>query len=610
MNKPFVLTLIHRIELNPEYSQKTTGQGGKEDSFTSALESESLEIFLTQQRLAHEQGLKTTIQITYASLLNDECVALAKKHHEEFGDEISLSLLGLPCPDFQKKYKTKDFCIWMFSEEDKRSIIDDVFNLFKEKFGHYPESTGSYFLDAYCLNYIHEKYPNVKCAVATCFEEGPKAYHTTNNSWYTFMDGGPWNPWVASKVNSHIPARDKDDDCGIVCIPHLSRDPMACFDGNGSNFGTHPQNVLRGMIYDENGDIPYLFNIVDQYAHQKKYNRFGYNMMFVGPGWMNKSGRWEVPYEGLVKSYEDAMAYYGLLKRKGELRDLTMSEFADFYRDGLDYLEPERCLWKDVLYGSNKQYFWYYDPFMRTCLDFNQGGAMIDLRPYAARLDWKVGIGTKSVYDCSYPYLIQANYRAGYFTHYAGEGTVKSFKVKYGGETADGCLTRTLARVEIKDGDTYLITNPLEFVFSDLTLSIVSTFCFKKGKGTIEIKREIVRTSDPSKEVTIEEYFTGAFGIHEYQADMTNITLYAEGEKGHQEIKFNYKCRTLVDEKATLVGAKIPDVETIVEMGSKESLHGESMEGIAFSPDYRLSISKTIKGKGEISTWLSLRKAN
>ena len=43
-------------------------------------------------------------------------------------------------------------------------------------------STGSYYLDADLTNFIKEKYPSVKCAVATCWEEGPKAYHTCNNS--------------------------------------------------------------------------------------------------------------------------------------------------------------------------------------------------------------------------------------------------------------------------------------------------------------------------------------------------------------------------------------------------------------------------------------------
>lgn len=57
--------------------------------------------------------------MTYASLFNDEAVALAKADHEKYGDEIALSLLGLPCTEFREKYKTKDFCIWMFSMEDK-----------------------------------------------------------------------------------------------------------------------------------------------------------------------------------------------------------------------------------------------------------------------------------------------------------------------------------------------------------------------------------------------------------------------------------------------------------------------------------------------------------
>ena len=115
--------------------------------------------------------------MTYASLFSDEVVALTKKHHELYGDEIALTLLGLPCPQFEEKYKTKDFCIWMFSEEDKKAIVDDCFALFKEKFGFYPASTGSYYLDAFTINYIKQKYPMVVCAVATCFEEGVKANH-------------------------------------------------------------------------------------------------------------------------------------------------------------------------------------------------------------------------------------------------------------------------------------------------------------------------------------------------------------------------------------------------------------------------------------------------
>ena len=180
----FIVNIIHRPEMVPEYSATVTGQGKEEDIGDKKLITESLDIFKTQQRLAHEAGLKTTIQMTYASLFNDEAVELAKQDHEKYGDEIALSLLGLPCEEFREKYKTKDFCIWMFSMEDKKAIVNDVFEKFHDRFGFYPESTGSYYMDADLINYIKEKYPMVKCAVATCWEEGPKAYHTCNNSWY------------------------------------------------------------------------------------------------------------------------------------------------------------------------------------------------------------------------------------------------------------------------------------------------------------------------------------------------------------------------------------------------------------------------------------------
>lgn len=600
MENKFIVNIIHRPELSPEYAEKALGKG-------EGVRDESLDIFRFQQDTAHKYGLKTTIQITYASLFSDTIIALAKEEHEKYGDEIGLSLLGLPCPEFKAKYKTEDFCIWMFDEKTKEEIVDDVFGKFYEKFGFWPESTGSYFLDAYTINYIKKKYPSVKCAVATCWEEGPKAYHTCNNSWYTIMDGGPWNPWIPSKVNSHCPASDEQDDSGIVAIPHLSRDLMACFDGNGSNFGTHPQNVLRGMIYYNDGEYeyPYLYNLVDQYRHLAKYNDgYSYNMMFVGPGWLNRRGRWEAPYELLAKSYDDGMKYYGKLKSEGKLIDMTMSEFADFYRDThKDYKRGEGALWKDILYGSGKQYFWYVDPAMRTCFDFNQGGAMIDLRPYIARLPQSTGIGTKNVYDASYPYLIQINYRAGFFTHYAGAGTIKSCKVTCRGESADLCLTRTMARHERVMGGVRLTTNPVSLNLGGIEVVIESSYTVLEGEGRVVTERRILNDIGDER-VTFTEYFTGGFGTTEYQADMTSLTLGVDGES----MPYSYHGKRITKANATAAYVNIPDVMTVVEMGGDNDEMSVE-EGIAFSPVYHISLSKTIS-KGAVKTWLNLRKAN
>lgn len=607
----FILNIVHRPEMVPEYAEKVTGHGQTEDIGRGALLTESLDIFKVQQECAHKNGLKTTIEMTYASLFNEEAVALAKQHHEQYGDEIGLTLLGLPCTEFREKYNTKDFCIWMFSMDDKKEIVQDVFEKFYSTFGFYPASTGSYYMDAELTNFIKETYPSVKCAIATCWEEGPKAYHTCNNSWYTFMDGGPWAPWIPSKANTHAPAADESEDSGIVAIPHLSRDLIACYDGNGSNFGTHPQNVLRGMIYEE-GKYPYLYNLIDQFRYQARFNNgYAYNMMFVGPGWMNKMGRWEAPYELLKKSYEDGCAYYGQLKKEGKLTDMTMSEFADFYRQKKTYAEPECALWRDILYGSEKQVFWYCDPYMRVCVNMDQGGAIVDLRPYAAKLERPVGIGTQHVHDASYPFLIQEKYRAGYFTHYAGEGTLRSAKVCCAGEEADLCLCRTKAHFSQIGKDRILTLDPVDIEFTDVTVTIQTVLVFTEGTGTAKTERRILAVSNPDAEITVNEYITACYGTTEYPEDMTSLVLNIKKGSECETLPYEYKCRKTAREGADSVSCKLPPIQTLVSMTCEgRDKAGYIQEGYAFSPMFTLGYTGTLREKEVFATWLSLEKAD
>lgn len=606
----FYLNIIHRPEMVPEYIQKEAEQGRVEDLGRNAVLQESLDIFRTQQQVAHENGLRTTIQMTYASLFNAEAVQIAKEHHEQFGDEIGSTFLGIQCREFREKFHSKELAIWLFSMEDKCRIVEEVFGKFHEVFGFYPTSTGSYYMDAELVNYIKEKYPMVKAAVATCWEEGPKAYWNANNSWYTLMDGGPWNPWIPSKRNIHCIASDEDDDIGIVAIPHLSRDLMAVFDGPGSYYGTHPQNILRGMVYEDR-ELPYFKNIVDQYRAMVKYNRgYSYNMMFVGPGWMSKTGRWEADYDFLLKSYRDGMAYYGELKKQGKLQDLTMSEFADVYRANRPYTRPECTLWKDILYGSQRQMFWYADPFMRFCLDMNQGGALVDLRPYAARLIRPCGVGTKANQDASYPFLVQSLYRAGFFTHYAGEGAVKSCKIGHGGEQVDLCTCRTRASFS-EEGDTRLVTlDPITIEFKGFEVKVQTVFRLTEGTGEVEIIRRLLDSSDPEAELSIDEYITACYGTTEYPEDLTGIRLSLSGADKTESIEYAYRCRESEMENVQCVEALIPQVDTHLSMHADTSATGYFREGFSFSPMYTLGIRKTIKGKGELRTWLKVAKAS
>jgi hypothetical protein len=607
----FIVNIIHRPELVPEYIDRSAQAGQTEELSKREVINESLEIFCLQQEIAHRNNLRTTIQMTYASLFNQAAIALAKQHHEQYSDEISLTFLGLNCKEFRERFHNKELAIWLYSIEDKKAIVTELFEKFYKEFGFYPTSTGSYYMDADLVRFIKERYPKVKIAIATCFEEGPRVFHNCNNSWYTLLDGGPWTAWIPSKENIHCLAKDADDDIGIVAIPHLSRDLLASVDSPGLFFGTHPQNILRGMVY-EGDQIPYMYNLVDQYRALARYNGgLGYNMVFVGPGWMGKDGRWEASHALCVKSYEDFLAYYGELKHRGEVVDQTMSEFADTFRAHQSYTEPLCALWKDILYGTGNQVFWYADPQFRVLVDMKQGGAITDLRPYAAQLQRPVGVGTPNLQNACYPYLLQSHYRAGAFTHYAGEGAIKSCKVRYGTEEIDLSACRTQGHYTKVDGSRVLTLDPVILEFSDLTIQLATTIRFPENSGEIWISRRVVFSSNPTARVTVDEYITSCYGTTEYPEDLTGVQLAVTGTDGQTLIlDYAYKCREQSQENATRVSGLVPQVNSVMEMTTgSPSVIGYVREGYAFSPNLTLGMQKTISLNEELLTCLRVAKA-
>jgi len=209
------------------------------------------------------------------------------------------------------------------------------------------------------------------------------------------------------------------------------------------------------------------------------------------------------------------------------------------------------------------------------------------------------------------PSFVQSYYRAGYFTHYAGEGAVKSCKFSHRGEEVDLCACRTRASFS-EEGDTRIVTlDPVDIEFANFTISVQSVFRFTEGTGEIEIVRRIVGTTDPEAEVTIDEYVTACYGTTEYPEDLTGVKLTLEGASGTETIEYAYRCREAEVSGITLAEALVPQVDTRLTMRTDtDEASGYFREGFAFSPMYTIGIKKTIGGKGELRTWLRVEKAS
>jgi hypothetical protein len=205
---------------------------------------------------------------------------------------------------------------------------------------------------------------------------------------------------------------------------------------------------------------------------------------------------------------------------------------------------------------------------------------------------------------------VQSLYRAGYFTHYAEEGAVKSCKFSHE-EEVDLCACRTIVSFS-EDGDTRLVTLELVTVeFAHFNIQVQSIFRLTEATGEVEIILRVVDSTDPHAEITINEYITACYGTTEYPEDLTGVCLALRGSDQTELIDYAYRCREAGLDGIQAAEVFIPQVDTRLSMWTDTNeAAGYFREGFPFSPMYTIGIKKTIQRKGELRTWLKVEKAS
>ncbi len=570
---------------------------------------EHYRLFRLQQDMAHQLGLKVTLLLDPRALRDERVLKAIREDVEKYGDELGIWFADFKGPDFEKEVSGKEFFIWLFSQPEKKRIFEIVFKLFREIFGHDPVSIGSYHLDAGCQRLIRELCPTVKIAVAGCFEEGVKVFHGCNNSWYLFNEGMPWTSWYPSRTHALRAATDESDWSGIVAVPHLSRDLVLSYEGRNDFFATHPANVQRAMAYRAE-DCPYMYNLVDQHRLQEKYNDgFSYCNVHVSAAWLVPNHCVADPESVSAGLYRDFLEYFVELRKQGNCHDMTMGEFAAWYRKNTPIEKPQVALAKEMLYGTGKNYFWYSDGYFRVLIDATQGGSIGDLRPYAGQVPVDTGRDTPHTIYGSYPYLIHSQYRSGMAHHSEDGARTTLFAICKGEEIDLGTCPTKVAAVE-KDGpNTRVRLTPAKVSFRNGVQAAIETEFYFAGKGNIRIVRRLIETSNPGAEIRVREYVKGCYGVTEYPEDMKGILLSVEGAKP-ATLDYAYKGQTLATGVAKAVRAQIPQVRTelVLEAEGGPALQGQALEGYLFNPYYTLTLEKILTKQKETQTWLRVKK--
>jgi len=316
-----------------------------------------------QEKVVDEQDLAATWLLTYDVLNNPDLVQILKSFSDryEFGIFLEISPgLATDSEVFYHQSGSWHFANSVFlsgySQEERKRLIDKVFEKFKDSFGTYPKAVGAWWVDSFSLKYMLDKY-KITTSLGLADQFSTDGYQV----W-----GGYFFPFYPSKYHSAMPALDLENKLDVVIVNWASRDPL-----NGyyhSFFST--QDYLQPPV---NKDTAYFENLLRTYL----FNQESFGHIVVGL-------ESDLSPEVYENEFKRQLMVVKKLENEG-VSVVTMSQFADWYRKKFPKLSPVFSLAVDDILGSGKQVFWFGSPYYRIGLSFDkitQKTKIFDLRSY------------------------------------------------------------------------------------------------------------------------------------------------------------------------------------------------------------------------------------
>lgn len=275
-------------------------------------------------------NLPSTVALKYDALMDEEYQKLIKTYKKDNELEVSAwwEITSELCERAGVKFRGErgeeyddrvDSAYSIAYEPEERiKIVDAYMQDFKDIYGIYPESIGSWVLDECTLEYAKEQYGIV--AVAVCRDQ-------IATDGFTLWGGYPNGPYYPSVNNLNVPAQSEQKQLELPTFKLLGPDPIFMFEQNvrDSIFGVH---TLEPSSISGRGDrIPWTFaRITDEDAVGINYLQVGQENNFLWPN--------------IAPGYIPQIETVNKLRAEGKLLVQTMAETAKFYRESFKLTPP------------------------------------------------------------------------------------------------------------------------------------------------------------------------------------------------------------------------------------------------------------------------------
>ncbi|MBS3775694.1 MAG: hypothetical protein KGY70_10930 [Bacteroidales bacterium] len=207
-----------------------------------------------------------------------------------------------------------------YTPEEREKLVDTYMEDFREIFGYYPRSVGSWFIDAHTLRYMYEEYGIV--ASANCKDQ-------IGTDGYTLW-GGYWNQgYYPSVKNAYMPAQNEENQIPVPIFRMLGSDPIHQYD-NG--LGGDRQRVMSlEPVYNATGGNPewvkwYFDWFINGPSMEYAYTQAGQENSFT----------WKKMKEG----YQFQLPLIKKLKEEGKLVVKNLGETGEWFKKNYHVTPP------------------------------------------------------------------------------------------------------------------------------------------------------------------------------------------------------------------------------------------------------------------------------
>lgn len=315
-----------------------------------------------QVKLVNEYDLPTTFLLQYDALINPLYQDLLKSKlnaRSEIGAwwELTKPQIEAAGIKWRGEHSWVSHANIAFStgytKEERERLVDVYMAKFKEIFGTYPESVGSWFIDAHTLGYMYDKYKIV--ASCNCKDQ-------VGTDGYTLW-GGYWNQaYYPSRMNAYMPAQTEDGQIPVPIFRMLGSDPIYQYD---DGLGQERQGVISlEPVYEKAGMdrrwVDYfLESIVNQPCLAFNYAQAGQENSFT---WSNMS-----------KGLEMQIPILDSLRKEHKIRVETLGESGKWFREQFKVTPPTAVTTLTDVRGEGNKTVWFNSRYYRVNLLWERG---------------------------------------------------------------------------------------------------------------------------------------------------------------------------------------------------------------------------------------------